>query len=365
MSSRGGDFPDPLEDLLREASRLSDGDVERLLSRGPAGEERSERSAPLEPGARVEATVVEVRGDEVLLELSGKAYGVVDLSEFGDERPSAGERIRATFESYDAGRDLALLSVRGVRRDLAWENLRPGSLVEGIVTGHNKGGLTLDLKGIAAFMPISQVELGGVQDLSPYVGRRLRCEVTSLDVVRKTAIVSRKAVQEAEAQVSRERVFATLLEGQVLQGTVVRIAEHGAFVDIGGFVGLLPAGALQRARGPGGDEPVRVGQRLEVQIARLDRERMRVSLQVRSLAGDSWSRAAEHYRPGDRVTGWVSGLTDEGLLLSIEEGVVGLLPRSGLADLPETPRPGALLKAAVVSVDAERRRLILAAEKGT
>lgn len=365
MSARGGDFPDPLEDLLREASRLTDGDVERLLSRGPAEEARSARAGPLEPGARVEATVVEVRGDEVLLELGGKAYGVVDLAEFEDERPVPGQRIRATFESYDAGRDLALLSVRGVRRDVAWENLRPGAIVEGLVTGHNKGGLTLDLKGVAAFMPISQVELGGVQDLVPYVGRKLRCEVSSLDVARKTAIVSRKAVQEAEARASRERVFATLVEGQILQGTVVQVGEHGAFVDVGGFVGLLPASAVRAARGPGGDEPVRAGQRLEVEIARLDRERMRVSLQLRSRAGDSWSRAAGHYRPGDRVTGWVSGLTDEGLLLSIEEGVVGLIPRSALADLPEPPRPGALLRAAVVSVDAERRRLVLAAEGGT
>lgn len=357
MSGSASDFPDPLEELLREANRLTDKDLERYISERGAG--RSGASpVSLEPGSCVEGTVIELRGEEVLVELDDKTYGVVELAEFEDERPFPGQRLRATFDRYDPSRDLALLSVRGVRREVAWESLRPGAIIEGLVSGYNKGGLTLQVKGVAAFMPISQVELGGVEDLSAYVGRKLKCQVVSLDHVRKTAIVSRKAIQESEAALARERAFQSLSEGQVLRGTVVQVGDRGTLVDLGGVVGFLPKTAT--GRGTGAQPVLDKGQEIEVQIVRLDRERKRASLQLRCATGDSWRRAAQHYSPGDRVTGWVSNLTEEGVILSIEEGVTGLIPRSSLGELEELPRPGNLLRATVVSIETERQRLILA-----
>jgi ribosomal protein S1 len=232
--------------------------------------------------------------------------------------------------------------------------------VEGTVTDVNKGGLTLDVKGIRSFLPLSRIDRGRVQEPESYLGERLRCEVLSVDRDSRNVVLDRRAILEREAEVIRERVLATLSEGQVLRGEIRRLTDHGAFVDLGGVDGLLPRSRIH-AHSRSGDleEPLKEGQELQVQIVSVDLERGRVSLDFKYVESDLWGQLIEHYSAGDEVTGWVSARNDEGVVISLEEGIEGLLPESTLHRLPEPPRPGTILKAVVASIDREARRLVL------
>ncbi|MBI4607242.1 MAG: 30S ribosomal protein S1 [Planctomycetes bacterium] len=358
--AKGGGFSDSSDDLLKEAAGMSDADIERLMA-GLEPRGKASRVESLEPGSRVEGTVVDLRGGEVLVELDGKTLGVIDETELaGTDLPEIGERIRAQFERFDRSKDLAVLSVGGVRRDIAWEELRRGSLVEGVVTAVNKGGLTLEIKGFRAFLPASQVERGRVADLAPYVGQRLRCEVTSLDRSTRDVVVSRRLVLDREAEAERVSALARLSEGEVLTGTVARLTDHGAFVSLGGVDGLLPAAKIHahlRARTLA--EPLSEGQRVVVQVVRVDREQGRVSLDLKQLAQDVWKRAVEGYAPGEEVTGWISRRGATEAVLSIDEGVEGVIPEEHMHLLAPEARAGTITKATIVSIDAERRRIVL------
>lgn len=359
LSPKGGGFQDSFDDLLKEAASMSDADLERAMAGASAARRKTTSMESLEPGTRVRGVVVEVRAGEVLLELDGKTLGVLEESEFpGEELPAVGSEVEAQFEHYDRVKDLAVLSIRGVRREVFWDDLRGGTVLEGTVVATNKGGLTIDVKGVRAFLPISQIELTRVEDLSPYVGRKLRCEVTSFDRGNQNIILSRRPILEREAEASRERVLATLTEGQVLRGTVVRITDHGAFVDIGGIDGLLPAKGRGQMKKGGGEYPPE-GQGLQVRVVRVDRERGRVLLEKAALEAETWGRATQDYKVGEEVTGWVSRRTPDGLSLSIEEGVEGLIPQDYLLSLAEAPRPGAILKAVITAIDAGSRRITL------
>lgn len=345
---------------------MTDAELERLLA-GSSGAGREPAGGPeLEPGARVEGTVVEVRGGEVLVEIDGKSHAIIEASEYADEDPPAvGDRVSGTFERDDPTRGLAVISVRGVRKDVTFEELRPGVIVEGIVDGTNRGGLSLNVRGIPAFLPVSQIERSRVEDLEPYVGKKLRCQVSSVLRETRSVVLSRRAVLEMEAEVERSRTFATLTEGQILRGTVVRIADFGAFVDLGGTDGLLPAAKIRaRQKALGLTDPLHVGQQITVQIVKVDRERERVSLDFKEVEAESWSRLAQHYAVGDEVTGWVSSRTEEGLIVSIEEGITGLIPSGRILELEREPRPGAILKASVTAVEADRMILILKPSEG-
>jgi ribosomal protein S1 len=349
---KGGGFSDSFDDLLRDAGKITDADLERLMAGGSARTENPASASSLEPGTRVTGLVVDRRGGDVLVELDGKTHGLIEGAEFG-------QNVTATFEHYDEERGLARLSVRGARREIFWDQLRRGTLVEGNVIAVNKGGLTVDVHGVRGFLPISQVERGRVEDLSPYVGKRLRCEVTDFDASTHNLILSRRSVLESEAAVETTRVLATLTEGQSLRGAVVRINEHGAFVDVGGFEGLVPISKLRAARRGPGEAPLAVGQHVEVRLVRVDRERGRVSLELNAVEVDSWARAIDSYTPGEEVTGWVSRRVEGGVMVSIEDGIEGFLPEETFVLIEEPPRLGAIVKASIERIDIEARRMVL------
>jgi ribosomal protein S1 len=315
----------------------------------------------LEPGARVRGVVIDVRGDEILVEIDGKSLGIIDGNEFEDGKvPRPGDKVAAEFLRHDPAKGAAVLSVKTVRHEIVWEELRPGVLVEGTVAAANKGGLTLDVKGVRAFLPISQIEIERVEDLTPYIGRKLRCEVTSIDRAARDVVVSRRPILEREAAVERASALERLRAGDVLTGTIVRMSEeHGAFIDLGGVQGLLHASKIRSRRMGGEKEPLRVGQRLLVEVTRLDRERGRITLDFKRVETDAAGEALQDYKVGDEVTGWVARSTEAGLVISLEDGVQGLIPREALAGLPEKPLSGAILKATVTAVDTVGRRLTL------
>jgi small subunit ribosomal protein S1 len=307
-----------------------------------------------------------VTGGEVLVELDGKTLGIIAAEEFGDDPlPRAGSRLDAIFERHDRTRDLAVLSVGGARRQVLWEEIRPGMIVEGTVTAVNKGGLTVDVKGVRAFLPASQVARERIEDLSGFVGQKLRCEVTSVNRAAQDLVLSRRVILDREAEELRGKALARLSEGEVLKGTVTRMTEHGAFIDLGGIEGLLPARRLeQHLARKALAEPLRAGDTVEVQVTRIESERGRVGLDLKpspvpAQSTADWARAVEGYRPGDVVTGWVVRREAEGAVLSIGEGVEAILAAEHFGELDEAPRRGAILKAAIAAIDPARRRITL------
>lgn len=344
----GGKFNDDYEESLREALDMSDAELERLL--GGAEPEKSPEFEQLEPGTILEGVVVEVQSQEILLELDRKTLGVVDLEEYaGDELPSAGTALKAEFVRYDSGRSVCVLTTKAVRTEIAWEELRVGMVLEGIVDETNRGGLTLSIKGMRAFMPISQIELGRVEDLEPYVGRKLRCEVTQVDRAERNLVVSRRRVLDRESESERRELFDKLQEGEVIRGKVTRMTEHGAFVDVGGIDGLLHISKIVQRR-----ETLEAGDLVEVEIVRLDRDRGRVALDFRSVDELSWDSLVEGYEVGDNVTGWIARVENTGeVILALGEGLEAVIPK-GLAGEAEV---GNLVRGTIASIDSERNRV--------
>lgn len=358
--AKGGGFPDSFDDFAKEAAGLSDADLERLMMGASSSSSSVARVESLPPGSRVEGLVIDFRGGEILVDLDGKTLGVIDETEFSGELPRIGERVRAQFERYDKRKDVAVLSVSGVRREIVWEDLRRGAMVEGVVTAVNKGGLSLDVKGVRAFMPASQVSRGHIEDFSSFVGQKLLCEVTNVDRASHNLVLSRRTILEREAEAEKVNVLARLSEGEVLKGTVVRVNEYGAFVDLGGTDGLIPASKIHaHVKSKALPEPLKEGQQVTVHVVRVDREKGRISLDLKQLAADTWKRAVEGYVVGEEVTGWISRASPSEVIVSIEEGIEGVIPEGFVPLLGENGRPGTILKAVVFAIDAEKHRILL------
>jgi small subunit ribosomal protein S1 len=359
MPSKSRQFPDdPIENAAD--INMSDADLEALMA-GPAAPPETPTTdvSELESGERVQGIVVDLQAGDVLVELDSKTHALIDESEFEafEDLPEVGTTITASFVRYDPERDLVILSVSGARKEVFWEELHPGVVLEGTVTATNRGGLTLDIKGTRAFLPISQIELTRVEDLEPYVGKKLRVEVTSFDRADQNIIVSRRVILERDAQELRGKALSRLGEGEVLKGTIVRINDFGAFIDLGGVEGLLHASKIRQELG--GMAKLEVGSTLEVEVQRVDPERERVSLDFKRVATSDWSVSIEGYEVGDEVTGWVSRLSADGAWVSIEEGIEGIIPRTLLLDLADQPQKGAILRSRIRKIDRESRRIDL------
>ncbi len=352
------EIPDD-DEALRRLSEMSDADLEALMGGGVAANEGDIDVAQIEPGTRLQGTVLEARGDELLVELDGKSLGVVDLSEFdAGEVPSSGDELHAELVRYDAEKEIAILSTSEVRTEVAWEELRVGTLVAGRVTDKNRGGLTLDIKGIRAFLPISQIELSRVEDLDPYVGQTLQCRVTQVDRADQNLVVSRRELLEEEAAAAREEALAKLDVGAVVTGTVVRINDHGAFIDLGGVDGLLHASKIRAAIQEDEDgERVHVGKRIAVEVRTIDRSRARIGLDFHHVEGDSWDRVLANFAVGDLVVGWLSERSAAGARIKIDDGLEAAIPPEELGHLEPDASVGAIVRATIIALDAGAREV--------
>ncbi len=361
MCAKSRDFRDESEDQF-DAMDMSDAEVEALMSGHSAPtEERTTPIDSLEPGSRISGVVVDFRAGEVLVELDQKTHGIIDESEFEDEElPRVGQKIQVLFQRFDTKRELAVLATREVRREILWDELRPGMIVEGIAIEANRGGLVVDIKGVRAFLPVSQIERARVEDPAVYVGTKMRCEVTSVDRARSDLVVSRRVILDREAEVVKGKALSRLGEGEILKGTVVKVTGHGAFVDLGGVEGLLHASKIaEHHQELGTEKTLRPGQQVQVVITRVDRDRGRISLDFHQLAEDTWRQTVERYEVGDEATGWVTQVTPEGAVISVDDGVEGLIPRNHLLSLAEIPSRGSILRVVVTRIDLEKQELEL------
>ncbi len=352
------------EALKREVeAALGDMNLEQLIN-----SEQKPRE-PSESGVR-RGKVIAIQGDDIFVDMGAKSQGILPAAQFKEEpMPSEGDIIEVTIEGYDQRDGLLLLSRLGAIKAAAWETLAEGQAVEGRVTGHNKGGLELDIDGIRAFMPVSHISLARVEDLAPYVDQRLRCEVIDIDQDDENVVVSCRALLEREAAETREQTFASLEEGQTVSGTVRNIMPYGAFVDIGGVDGLLHVREMSYGRVEDPKTVVQEGQQVEVMVLKIDRDQRKVSLGLKQVMPDPWMGAEGKWPVDEVVTVRVTSLVDFGAFAELTEGVEGLIPISEMSFERRINHPkelvsvGQVVKVRVLSVDSEKRRIGLSLKR--
>jgi small subunit ribosomal protein S1 len=327
----------------------------------------------LKPGAIVSGLVVEIRPDVVVINAGLKSEGVVPIEQFRNEQGElevkVGDTVKVALESLENGFGETVLSREKAKRAMVWDELETsmeaGEIVTGRISGKVKGGFTVDIRDVRAFLPGSLVDVRPVRDPGYLEGKELEFKIIKLDRKRNNVVVSRRAVVESENSVEREQMLERLQEGAIVTGVVKNLTDYGAFVDLGGIDGLLHITdmAWKRVRHP--SEVVNVGEELQVRVLKYDRERNRVSLGLKQLGEDPWDNIARRYPTGARLVGKVSNVTDYGAFVEIEPGVEGLVHVSEMDWTNKNVNPskvvqlGDEVEVMVLDVDAERRRISL------
>ena len=335
--------------------------------------ESSWDTSVMEPGSIVTGTIVDIDKDFVVVYAGLKSEGKIPRNQFtadGDEEAlEIGDDVKVVMETVDDGRGETRLSREKARRAESWEMLEDAfennTAVKGLLNGKVKGGFTVDINDIRAFLPGSLVDIRPLRETAHLEGRDLDFKVIKLDQRRNNVVVSRRAVLEEENSAEREALLASLQEGQEVKGVVKNLTDYGAFVDLGGIDGLLHITdmAWRRVRHP--SEMVGVGDEVMVKILRFDREKNRVSLGMKQLGDDPWINLTRRYPEQARVQATVTNLTDYGCFAEIEEGVEGLVHVSEMDWTNKNVHPskivavGEQIEVMVLDIDEDRRRISL------
>src|SRR5690242_19919680 len=335
--------------------------------------EQSQTLAKLKPGTIVSGVVVEIRNDVIVINAGLKSEGIVPIEQFWNERGElevkVGDEVKVALDAIEDGFGETRLSREKAKRSLVWDELEEAqtanAAVTGRISGKVKGGFTVDIKDVRAFLPGSLVDVRPVRDPSYLEGKELEFKIIKLDRKRNNVVVSRRAVVESEFSEEREKLLERLQEGAVVKGVVKNLTDYGAFVDLGGIDGLLHITdmAWKRVRHP--SEVVNVGDELEVRVLKFDRERNRVSLGLKQLGEDPWVAISRRYPTGTRLFGKVSNVTDYGCFVELEPGVEGLVHVSEMDWTNKNVNPAKLVQVGdevevmVLDVDEERRRISL------
>ena len=282
--------------------------------------EESVANTQLKPGAVVIGTVVEIGQDYVVVNAGLKSEGVIPRSEFlnkdGELEVEVGDQVEVVVEAVEDGMGATRLSREKAKRNQAWIRLEKAfendEIVTGHITGKVKGGFTVDLDDIRAFLPGSLVDVRPVRDTAYLEGKELEFKVIKLDRRRSNVVVSRRAVVEKEYSAEREALLANLAEGQELKGIVKNLTDYGAFVDLGGIDGLLHITDMAWKRVKHPSEIVEIGDEITVRVLKFDRERNRVSLGLKQMGDDPWTNVSRRYPEGTRLFGKVTNIADYG-----------------------------------------------------
>ncbi|PVZ89933.1 30S ribosomal protein S1 [Serratia sp. S1B] len=335
--------------------------------------EESELNLNVEKGAVIQGVVVSIDDDWVTVDTGLKSEGVVDRAEFlNDQRElevQVGDTVDVVVEALDNGMGQTVLSREKAKRAETWTKLEKifedGEIVTGVISGKVKGGFTVDIGPVRAFLPGSLVDTRPIRDTTHLEGKELEFKVIKLDAKRNNVVVSRRAVMEAESSADREALLAQLEEGQTVTGTIKNLTDYGAFVDLGGIDGLLHITDMAWKRIKHPSEVVEVGQEVTVKVLKFDRERNRVSLGLKQLGEDPWLAIMSRYPKGSIVKARVTNLTDYGCFAEIAEGVEGLVHVSEMDHTNKNIHPSKVVQIGdevdvmVLEVDEERRRISL------
>jgi small subunit ribosomal protein S1 len=308
--------------------------------------------------------IVSVNKDDAFVDFGGKSQGICSMLQFETE-PKVGEEYDFLVQKYDEREGLLVLTRKGsLATGVSWDNLEVGQVVEGTVTGLNKGGLELEVKSMRAFMPAGQVDLYHVPDLSQFIGQKFQAEVTQFEAHAKNLILSRRNVLEREREEQKKKLMVELAEGQIRRGTVRNVMDFGAFVDLGGVDGLLHVSEMTFKRGRhNATEFVKVGDVLDVKVTRIDKETGKLSLSLKQALGtDPWAEAGTKYAVGTEITGRVTKVEAFGAFIEVEEGMEGLLPVSEMSwarirHPSDVVKEGDTTRLVVISIDPTQRRI--------
>jgi small subunit ribosomal protein S1 len=335
--------------------------------------EQSLANQRIRPGMILTGLVVDVTPDVVVVNVGLKSEAVIPVEQFknehGEIEVKTGDEVEVALDSVEDGTGETRLSREKAKRARTWtrleESFNKSEIVTGVITGRVKGGFTVEIDNVRAFLPGSLVDVRPVRDTSYLEGKPLEFKVIKLDQKRNNVVVSRRAVVEQEFSAERSALLENLQEGSVVHGSVKNLTDYGAFVDLGGIDGLLHITDMAWKRVKHPSEVVKVGDEIDVRILKFDRERSRVSLGLKQLGADPWENIARRYPPHTRVFGKVTNIADYGAFVEIEDGVEGLVHVSEMDWTNKNVNPakvvhtGQEVEVMVLDVDEERRRISL------
>ena len=335
--------------------------------------EQSQIENKMRPGTIVSATVVEIDSDNVIVNAGLKSEGIIPIEQFfdenGDLEVATGDTVDVALDSIEDGYGETRLSREKAKRKIAWEELEKaheaGETVTGVITERVKGGFTVDVDKVRAFLPGSLVDVRPVRDTSYLEGKPLEFKVIKIDQRRNNVVVSRRAVVESENSAEREEMLENLTEGALVKGVVKNLTDYGAFLDLGGIDGLLHITDMAWKRVKHPSEIVNIGDEIEVKVLKFDREKNRVSLGLKQMGEDPWLDLTSRYPEGSRLRGKVTNLADYGCFVELEEGVEGLVHVSEMDWTNKNVHPSKLVHigdevdVVILDIDQERRRISL------
>jgi len=335
--------------------------------------EQSLAKTDIRPGAVITGKVIRIDEEYIIIDVGLKSEGAVPISQFFDENGQLeielGSEVEVVLDALEDGTGRTPLSREKAKRAQAWHRLakahETGEAVKGIISGKVKGGFTVEIQNIRAFLPGSLVDVRPVRDPGNLEGKELEFKVIKLDQKRNNVVVSRRSVMESESSQERDSLIANLQEGQEVKGIVKNLTDYGAFVDLGGIDGLLHITDMAWRRVKHPNEIVTVGQEMMVKVLKFDRERNRVSLGLKQLGSDPWVSITARYPVDTRLVGKITNITDYGCFVEIEEGVEGLVHVSEMDWTNKNIHPskvvqlGQEVEVMVLEIDEERRRISL------
>tara|TARA_B100000809_G_scaffold165411_1_gene162680 strand:- start:1474 stop:3153 length:1680 start_codon:yes stop_codon:yes gene_type:complete len=335
--------------------------------------EESLSHSVMKPGAVIEAEVVDISADFVIVNAGLKSEAEIPVNQFKDAAGNldiaVGDKVEVAIEVVEDGFGNTRLSRERARRARSWEMLEKAfeeqSIVTGNMTGTVKGGFTVAIEGVRAFLPGSLVDIRPISDMAYLENKELEFKVIKLDQVRNNVVVSRRAVVEKEMEAERKQLLENIEEGQVIRGVVKNLTDYGAFVNLGGLDGLLHITDISWKRVKHPSEVVNVGDEVDVRVLKFDRGRNRVSLGMKQLGDDPWTDISRRYPESSRLFGKVTNVTDYGAFVELEEGIEGLVHVSEMDWTNRNVHPnkvchvGDEIEVMVLDVDSDRRRVSL------
>ena len=335
--------------------------------------EESLKTVEMQPGAIVSGIVVDIDSDWITVHAGLKSEGVIPRSQFLNEKGelelNIGDEVRVALEAIEDGFGETKLSREKAKRAESWAELETafeaGETVKGVINGKVKGGFTVDLNEVRAFLPGSLVDIRPIREPVHLEGKELEFKVIKLDQKRNNVVVSRRAVMEKENSADREKLLATLEEGQSVEGIVKNLTDYGAFVDLGGVDGLLHITDMAWKRIKHPSEIVAIGDEIQVKVLKFDRDKNRVSLGLKQLGEDPWGAIKDRYPENSKVKARITNLTDYGCFAEIEEGIEGLVHVSEMDWTNKNVHPSKIVQVGeevdvmILDVDEERRRISL------
>jgi small subunit ribosomal protein S1 len=323
-------------------------------------------------GTLVRARVLQIRSGAVMVDLGYKSDGIIPVEQFTEDELKIlkpGDEIEVLLEAAEDTNGNILLSRDKAKKLQVWDDLnrayQSGTPVNGKVLSTIKGGLSVDIGGVVAFLPGSQVDVKPIQNIGRLVGQSMDLKIIKMNSGRGNIVLSRRALLEQAQNLKKEATLSTLTEGQIVSGVIKNITDYGAFVDLGGIDGLMHITDISWGRISHPSEALKVGDRVEVVILKYDREKQKVSLGLKQKSQDPWLSVAEKYPMGARVRGKVVSLTDYGAFVELEHGVEGLVHVSEMSWVQKVKHPskivslGDMIEAQVLAVDSNAKRISL------